>query len=368
MLPYRAVIVFALLIGMGLAGCNFSNPPNATPTTDPLPITQIAENPSPDVPSDTPFPTITAVDVEVLITDAPSLTPTSEPPTLTPTITPTLGPHEHLVQEGETLGYIVQLYGYRDTSIYDEIVRINDNVDSPDFLPVGEIILIPRLTATAEPSSQVDTSAQVNTPSAGNNENTGPAGSICHTVRTGDTVIAIAEQYRVPLSILAQYNPNPALWNGCNFVLPGGGPNCNPFVVEGQCFYVPAPTPTPTLSPTPSGSETPTATPTYPAPVMGYPPEGALAQGAVRLYWVSAGILMPDEVYLIEVTDTTTQRYEAFVTRSTTLLLPESWIPSDGQTHTISWTVSVARPDPISGVYLRISGVSIPRTFQWQSG
>lgn len=358
------ILVMVLLAGLG-TGCNFNTPPgDVTPTVEaqtPM-STEITAQPTAS-----PLPTLTVADISVVVTQTPSPTSVPETPSLTPTVTPTPGPYEHLVQEGETLGYIVQLYGYRDTAIYSEVVRINDNVDSPDFLPVGEVIFIPRQTATPAPTAGTiaDASQQQATaqPSGGG---TSGATSTCHAVRAGENVITIAEQYRTTLAVLAQLNPDPQLWNGCNFALPGGGPNCSPFVVEGQCFNVPLPTPTPTLSPTPSGSETPTATPTYPAPAMGFPPEGALARGQVRLYWVSAGVLLADEVYLVEVTDVTTQRYEAFVTKNTTLALPESWIPSDGQIHTISWTVSVARPDPISEIYLRISGVNPPRTFQWQ--
>lgn len=358
-----------ILLALGAAGCNFNTPQgDVTPTVEAQTPSSIANTP---LPTESPFPTVTVAEIAAIVTLTPSPTPVPETPSATPTVTSTPGPYEHLVQDGETLGYIVQLYGYRDTAIYAEVVRINDNVDSPDFLPVGEVIFIPRQTATSAPTtiSSGDTSAQVNTvqPSSGEpSENTGT--STCHQVRAGDNVISIAEQYRTTLAVLAQLNPDPLLWNGCNFALPGGGANCAPFVVEGQCFNVPLPTPTPTLSPTPSGSETPTATPTYPAPAMGFPPEGALARGQVRLYWVSAGVLLSDEVYLVEVTDMTTQRYEAFVTKNTTLPLPESWIPTDGQIHSISWTVSVARPDPISEIYLRISGINPPRSFQWQGG
>ena len=41
-------------------------------------------------------------------------------------------------------------------------------------------------------------------------------------------------------------------------------------------------------------------------------------------------------------------------------------IPVDGQTHTINWTVSVAKPDN-DGIYQIISGAPALNSFQWQS-
>jgi hypothetical protein len=192
--------------------------------------------------------------------------------------------------------------------------------------------------------------------------------SACHTVRAGETMIGIAEQYQTTLSVLAQLNPDPILWNGCNFTQRGGGPNCNPVVVEGACINVPQPTATPTLSPTPSGNETATPTPTYAAPHLIFPADSAVIDaGPTRLQWVSVGVLASDEYYLVEVTDTLTNRYEPLVTKNTMIWLPEDLIPEDGQPHTINWTVSIAVRDPITGVYNRVSGFGQTRTFQWQS-
>ncbi len=360
---YTRVILLLIL----LAGCG-TPPIVPTPTAqlEPTGIAEVATN----VPTVTPIATVTLATPEPLVTATPSETPTPEEPTLTPSLTPTLGPYEHLVQPNETLGYIIQLYGYTDLAIYAEIVRINPNVPNPDTLPVGEVILIPRQTATPTPTppdgeSSTDTAA-LSTPSAGGG--TSSSTNTCHTVRAGETVIGIAEQYRTNLAVLAQLNPDPVLWNGCNFELPGGGPACAPVLVEGQCFNVPAPTPVPTLSPTPSGSETPTPTPTYQAPRMVYPPDGAVVEpGSLRLQWVSVGVLAENEVYLVEITDTTSNHYEPLVTRNTSVWLPDSLTPTDGQTHVINWTVSIASPDPVTGVYIRIGAAGLPRTFQWRS-
>ena len=153
---------------------------------------------------------------------------------------------------------------------------------------------------------------------------------------------------------------------GCNFEVQSGGPNCNPLLQVGQVVFVPAATPTPTLSPTPSGSETPTATPTYAAPMVISPPQGAtVPPGIFRLEWVSAGVLRSEEVYLVQITDTVTGQVFNDVTRSTSLLLPESMIPADGQTHIVNWTVTVAKPSP-DGIYQVISGAPEVYRFNWQ--
>jgi LCP family protein required for cell wall assembly len=59
-------------------------------------------------------------------------------PVLTPAVI------EHRIQPGETLAYIIQLYGYTDLSVIDEVVALNPTMTSPDRLPdVGSVILIP---------------------------------------------------------------------------------------------------------------------------------------------------------------------------------------------------------------------------------
>src|SRR5690606_14751707 len=119
-----------------------------------------------------------------------------------------------------------------------------------------------------------------------------------HTVRSGETIVGIADQFETTLAILDQLNPE-LLFLNCDFSNPSGGPECNVPLSVDQVIKVPAPTPTPTLSPTPSGSETPTPTPTYAAPLMIFPPDGAIAQGtSIRFQWVSVGVLPPDYVYL----------------------------------------------------------------------
>lgn len=280
----------------------------------------------------------------------------------------TPGPYQHIIAEGDTLITIIQTYGYTDLSVIGEIVRINDNIPNPDTLPgAGTGIFIPRQTATPTPENDELTEiAQAGTPTAISVTLAVQTAIIQHIVVEGETIVGIAQQYATTLEVLSQLNPTIPFF-GCDFSIASGGPDCNPPLQVGQSVNVPAPTPTPTLSPTPSGSETPTPTPTYPAPLVISPPEGGIAMAAsVRLDWVSVGILQPNEFYLVQVRDTTTGAAYAQVTRNTSLLLPESMIPGDGQPHAMEWTVRIAYPND-EGIYQPIGGAPGVNTFQWQS-
>ncbi|MBZ0301963.1 MAG: LysM peptidoglycan-binding domain-containing protein [Anaerolineae bacterium] len=360
-------LVFALL----LAGCNFAPSPqgDVSPTVETIALTQPALLPSP---SPSSSPTSMQVTPEPQVETA-TATFTPGPPTALPTSTPTPGPYEHTMKQGETLGYIIQLYGYRDFGVIDEVVRLNDNIPNADTLPgEGAVILIPRQTVTPTPEdfTPLPDVAQVlgvgvapTSPATGLNID---APIIKHTVVEGQTVVDIAVNYNTTLEVLAVLNPDIS-FAGCNFEVQSGGPNCNPLLRVGQDVMVPAATPTPTLSPTPSGSETPTPTPTHAAPVVILPPQDANVQpGVFRLEWVGVGVLQADEVYLVQITDTTTGDVFNDITRTTSLLLPDSMIPTDGQPHVLNWTVAVARPND-SGVYRVMSGSPEVRRFNWLS-
>ncbi|MCB9451872.1 MAG: LysM peptidoglycan-binding domain-containing protein [Anaerolineaceae bacterium] len=341
---------------LALTGCNLNlNPGGATPTVQEIPV------------SDTPEPTRT-LPASATLPPQPQIatatpTPTPLPPSETPTPSETPGPYEHVIQQNETLGYIIQLYGYTDFSIIDQIVALNDNIPSADILPgPGSTILIPRQTA-------IPTPANVETVAA----NAGPVVTLAanstiiqYTVQDGDNLLKIIEQYKITLEIISQLNPDLNIF-GCDLSNPSGGPNCIVPLSVGQLINVPAPTPTPTLSPTPSGQETATLTPTFAPPIAVFPPEGAIAPpGVFHLQWVGAGILSENEFYLVQITDQTNAASFAGVTKATSLRIPDSLIPTDGQTHIINWTVAVARPNE-SGVYGIISGPPPTHSFSWQS-
>jgi hypothetical protein len=274
----------------------------------------------------------------------------------------------HTIAENDTLITIIQTYGYTDTGVLDEIVRMNDNIPNADTLPgAGATILIPRQTATPTRDSYSLTEiAQVDTPPTISVTLAVPTVIIRHIVGEGETVVGISQTYRITLEQFFQLNPDIPPF-GCDFSNPSGGPDCKPQLQVGQAVNVPAPTPTPTLSPTPSGSETPTPTPTYPAPMVISPPEGGIALPApVRLDWVSVGVLQSNEFYLVQVRDTATGAEYAHVTKNTSVVLPESMIPNDGQPHIMEWTVRIAYPNN-EGIYQPIGGAPEIKTFRWQS-
>ncbi len=351
-----------LLLSGLLVGCTFATVPQATPTVIPATATQ--------GPTNTPVPTATLTDTPTAEVTVPLIEPTNtpEPPTHTPPPSPTPGPFEHTIRQGETLGFIVQQYGHRDPAVYSEVVRINETIFSADNLPgAGAVILIPRPTLPATPTPVVDEQGNViDVPSAPSlAEQVADFTVIQHIVREGESILGISQQYRTTLEILSQLNPE-LFFGGCNFNLPTGGPDCSVLIREGDPLNVPAPTPTPTLSPTPNGNETATPTPTFPAPQVVSPPEGGVAPArAVRLQWVSTGMLAPDETYLVVVNDLTADTQFNDVTRSTSLQLPASMIPTGGQMHDIQWTVTVARLNE-NGRYETISGPSRVHSFRWQ--
>jgi hypothetical protein len=177
-------------------------------------------------------------------------------------------------------------------------------------------------------------------------------------------MVEIAANYATTLEVLARLNPDIPFF-GCNFTIPSGGPNCNPPLQVGQGVSVPAPTPTPTLSPTPSGNETATPTPTHGAPPVISPPNGAeVRTGRFRLEWVSVGMLQPEQVYLVQITDTETNTTTNQITRANALEVPAGLRPPAGAVHQFNWTVVVAQPNA-DGRYEVISGSPDVRSFRW---
>jgi LysM repeat protein len=352
------------------SACNFMPQPALTPTVEKIVVSPTSE------PSTTAVPEATAsfTLAPAFVLENPTATFTPPPPTETLTPSPTPGPYEHVIQQDETLLYIIQLYGYTDLSIgtggiVDQVVSLNDSILNADILPPpGSIILIPRQTATPTPGN-VATAAIVEATVAAASPNVNfPANTefLEYVVQPNDNVIKIAQDNLLTLAQIARLNPELDFFS-CNFEIPSGGPTCNVPLQVGQIINLPAPTPTPTLSPTPSGNETATPTPTLAAPVLLSPPEGAVAEaGIVSLQWVGVGILSTQEYYLVEVTDTTVNSVFRDLTRQNRYQLPDTLIPTDGQIHVMNWTVYVVTPNE-QGIYRPISGTPEIRSFQWKS-
>lgn len=358
-------------IGLG-AACTFNGVPSPSVATPTLAGDETAE------PTASPSPTLSASTATLSAPtpppalESPTMTFTPGPPTQTFTPSPTPGPYEHVIEAGDTFYYIVQQppYLYSDVSqnFINQFFEINPLIQNIDRLPpIGSTILIPRQTATPIPEGYALTLA-VNPGLGAQFQAQVPAEIIVTqvAVREGQTILELAAQSGSTLVILATLNPQLGFYN-CNFNNPSGGPECNVPLSIDDLINVPAFTPTPTLSPTFSGSETPTSIPTYAPPSLVFPYQSAAASARTfQLQWVSVGILQPEQVYFVQVEDTTSGTTFNEVTRSTSYDLPETLIPADGQPHIMRWRVSVAEPNE-QNAYRIVSGDSPWRTFTWQS-
>ncbi|MEQ8677858.1 MAG: LysM peptidoglycan-binding domain-containing protein [Aggregatilineales bacterium] len=375
--------ILCLVVGgcLLLTACNFNiNEP--TPTAEaiveepinPLPD-QAEETPSPS-PTLSPSPSATQGALVAIVSNTPP--PTPGPPTETFTPAPTEGPWEYVVQSGDTLAFILRQAPYNydifsNPGIESAVIQLN-SMSSANSLIAGQTLLIPRPTPTTIPQGIELTQEAIRALGGDPTYNLSgiiPPGTLfdCYRVEEGQTVIEIISRFPpLTLETICQLNLDNFSCLGCDFEQPGGGPTCGPQLSIGQCVNVPLPTLTPTLSPTPDGNETPTPTPTYRPPIQVYPPNGGLAPAAIiELQWVGVGRLARDEYYLVEVIDTTSgSAPEYLTTRNTSIRLPTTMIPTDGQTHNISWTVRVAVRNE-NGVFAPIGATSITRTFQWQS-
>jgi len=373
-----ALLALALL---ALSACSGLPDGQQTPTAEAILSPTPSATLSPTMPptaTDAPYltPSVTAIvatSAPVMVATVPSV-PTITQPTAPSAPTETPGPYTYVIQANDTLGYILQLqpwsYPPFDPGVIAEVVRLN-GLNSADFLPPpGTELLIPRQTATPIPQGieltlVADATLGVGT-RIGSVALPQGAQAGCHIVQEGETIVEIADIYNTTLEIISQLNQN-LNWTGCQFDQYSGGPSCSPLIRLDDCINVPLPTSTPVPSATPSGSETPTPTPTFAPPRQVFPPDGAISPpGVFTIQWASVGLLGPNDVYLLELQDRTDGRSWLQVTRDTSIRLPESMIPTDGQTHTMQWRVTVAQADA-NGVYSYLGGIGEWRSFQWQS-
>ncbi len=127
----------------------------------------------------------------------------------------------------------------------DELKAFN-GLDSDD-IGEGQTLFIPAPTPTPGPTPTPDPGQPTETPSP----------YILHTVRAGDTLSTIAEQYGVSMETIRAANELPAN---------------SQHIVVGLALVIPRNTPTPTPPPVAEAVATPTPVMGYPAPVM-LPPQ-----------------------------------------------------------------------------------------------
>jgi LysM repeat protein len=173
-------------------------------------------------PTPTPLPTSTAT-----FTRTPTST-TTPTPTVTPTPTPSF--YVHTVESGDTLIGIALEYGVTLESVLDA-----NNLSQDDFLSLGQELIVPLEAGFELPTPTV-------TPLTTTSFNV-----ITHTVQSGDTLLAIAQQYDTTVAEIVEANgltgENHLLQIGQVLVMASGQPTPVP--------TTPTSTATPTLTWTP---------------------------------------------------------------------------------------------------------------------
>jgi LysM repeat protein len=280
-----------------------------------------------------------------LPTRTPTATPTSTPtetPTPTPTPTP-VPPLVHKVQPGETLSDIAV---DNDTTV-EAILALNPDVD-PELIQVGQLLLIPIATPTPGPTSTLEPG--VPTPT--------PPNYIVHIVAPGETLISIAQEYEVSVSLIRIANDLP--------------PDDDTIRVN-QSLVIPMGTPMPSPTPTVDPNATPTPVPPYPAPPLLSPPDGATLVGyeePIILQWASVSVLRGDEWYTLTLLQAPRGVISATIrTRATAWRVPLDLLQaSDADEREFRWQVQVVREarDRSGALVYEEAGVPSPvRTFIW---
>ncbi len=294
----------------------------------------IAEPPAEDLPP-TASPTPTS-------TSTPTSTPT-QTPTSTPTSTP-IPPITHKVEKGETLSDIAVLYDLPA----EEILALNPEVE-PDLIRAEDVLLIPAPTPTPGATSTPDP----------DNPTPTPGDFVVHVVKSGETLLGIAEQYDVSIDLIRTANDLPA---------------DEETIQAEQSLIIPnekgAPTPTPTINP----NATPTPIPPYEAPALLNPPDGMLFADAQEpvLQWASVSVLRDDEWYQLTISQPDGGVISDTIrTRATAWRVPEELLEkANAQVSEIAWQVQIVR-EALEGdeiVYEEAGAASERRTFSWPKG
>ena len=295
---------------------------------------------------------------------SPSASPVG-PPTETPTPAPTatLEPYQWKVQAGDTLYYIIQQFGYRDTSIVPEILILNNMANENDLI-ADQILLIPRQTPTPGPTptprptiEQQQTWEPGTTPDYTGCSPENRCVSIdgqywIHDVQSGDTIAWIAYAY-------TSRQVDIRLANGLTE---------ESLIFPGQKLKVPIlVTLTPTLTPTGGPDSTATPTPIPQPPSLLFPSNGVTIprNREVVLQWVAVYPLQGNQHYLVIIRDLGNGEEWRVMTRSNSYRLPVELQPGSGRSVQFEWqVVIVGGSTPTSPV---ISEQGDIWTFSWGS-
>ena len=349
---------------------------------------QAMEQPTQAPPTATALPSPTYVVV-------PTATPLNSP---TPEATATLPPDHtrHTVESGETVSTIAKQYGTTSKAVLDA-----NGLKSNTIISVGDELIIPL------PVANTSTPTPTLTPSPTPFE---------YTIRSGDTLSAIAKRYDTTVETLMGVNniaDATGLRIGTKIIISqppdfsatmayetyevqqgdtlftlsskfgvtiaeireASGLEANSLRV-GQELKIPVGTATPTPTLTPSPTLTPTPGPPRPAPELLAPPDGAVFQGPVTvilLNWLSVAILDEDEWYVVRLRrmGTTGTQPPLVWTKATSWRVPaDLYLEGQTEPQRFRWQVSIMRQTGVAedGTWLgeNQSPSSKTRTFAWE--
>jgi len=132
--------------------------------------------------------------VTATVSPAPAAHPSNSPaPVSRPTV-PNTGTHTYTVRSGDTLNSVARLHS---VSVM-ELMAIND-LRAPDRIQIGTELLIPTLQPSP-PAPKVARAAPAPSP---------PAKSTAYTVRSGDTIVAIAKAHGITVQDIVAANGLP---------------------------------------------------------------------------------------------------------------------------------------------------------------
>jgi LysM repeat protein len=232
---------------------------------------------------------------------------------------------------------IAKLY---DTTV-NEILALNPDVD-PELIKPDQVLLVP--AATPPPGA--------NQPGA----ETTPGPFVVHVVETGETLIAIAEQYGIPVALIRTAND----------LAPE-----EETIQTGQSLIIPRPTPTPNASPTAIPDITSTPVTRYAAPALLSPPDGALFAGGeapIMLQWASVSVLRESEWYQLSLSQPSGGVVSSTVrTRATAWRVPLDLLQrAEADAPEFQWHVRVVR-EVGDEIYEQAGASSAVRSFTWQA-
>lgn len=269
-------------------------------------------------------------------TQTPTITLT---PTQAPTWTP-LPPIDYVVRPGDSCAGIAAVFNVSVQSII-----LENNLSANCDLFENQELLIPQPTPTASPQPTATLSEVEQTEAA--------CETVNYVVQANDTLSSIANTYNVTMATVREYNglPSDTVYEGQNLVIP-------------LCLRRPTAGPTPT----------PTQLPPYPGPNLLLPADGASftsAADTITLQWAAVGALETNEAYAVTITDLTSDEQMTVTeyVRDTSLIVPASFVPTDGKPHIFRWSVYIVRQiggDEENGENWDIAGNSSDeRVFAW---